>query len=31
MQHHDDLFREFAGLYRRNRKACARLNRERAT
>jgi xylulokinase len=28
---YDDLFREFTGLYRRNRKAFARLNRERAT
>jgi xylulokinase len=28
---YDDLFREFTGFYRRNRKAYARLNRERAT
>jgi xylulokinase len=28
---YDDLFREFVGLYRRNRKAHARLNRERAS
>jgi xylulokinase len=28
---YDELFREFVGLYRRNRKAYARLNRERAT
>jgi xylulokinase len=27
---YDELFREFTGLYRRNRKAHARLNRERA-
>ena len=27
---YDDLFREFVGLYRRNRKAYSRLNRERA-
>ena len=28
---YDNLFREFVGLYRRNRKAYARLNRERAS
>jgi len=28
---YDNLFREFTGLYRRNRKAYARLNRERAS
>ncbi len=28
---YDKLFREFTGLYRRNRKAYARLNRDRAT
>jgi xylulokinase len=28
---YDELFREFVGLYRRNRKAHARLNRERAS
>jgi xylulokinase len=28
---YDELFREFVGLYRRNRKAYARLNRERAS
>lgn len=28
---YDNLFREFTGFYRRNRKAYARLNRERAT
>ncbi len=28
---YDELFREFTGLYRRNRKAYARLNRDRAT
>jgi len=27
---YDRLFREFVGLYRRNRKAYARLNREQA-
>jgi len=31
MKHYDDLFREFVGLYRRNRKAYAGLNREHAT
>jgi xylulokinase len=28
---YDSLFREFTGLYRRNRKAYARLNRDRAS
>ena len=28
---YDELFREFVGLYRRNRKAYARLNREHAS
>jgi len=31
MELYDELFREFVGLYRRNRRAYARLNRERAS